>query len=414
MASQPRAFTLGACKQREHAEYQRTRCVLKWPSLVGDLRHVILTLMASKIVARIAGQTGIPRLFPVLSEEIALSDLQSLLMHVYQARTAKSSESDLRRGAGRGLVAASKVDARLLNEFDKTAFQIGAEFEAIELSPVGPLGLNHVLGRIDQNNVLTTIRSAEVLGDPTTALALECWRRRKDQSRGGSGEAVRLCCSQRLVRLQPFDEPGYSPHFRLFALVSAGRDTGSHAFEIQHLGEHIRFYLRLFAALNSQGFSFREPLVEISDTAVVEALLRESGIAVEELRQSVRAHVLGGSERFLAERGVILPEAIEDPAQELPRGAPHHRLARLKTELIDKLRPEFPDTQFRFNLARLEGLSYYQGLCLRISSVAPDGNRYPITDGGFTDWTARLSENRKERLLATGIGSEFACVKYRS
>jgi len=369
--------------------------------------------MASKIVERIAAETGIPRLLPALSEHIALSDLQSLLMLVYQARTAKSSESDLRRGAGRGLVAASKVDARLLNQFDKTAFQIAQEFEAIELSPVGPLGLNHLLGGIDQNNVLTTIRNAEVLGDPTTALALECWRRRKDQSRGG-GEAVRLCCSQRLVRLQPFDEPGYSPHFRLFALVSAGRDTGSHAFEIQHLGEHIRFYLRLFAALDGQGFSFREPLVEISDTTVVEALLRESGIAVEELRKPVRAHVLGGSERFLAERGVRLPEAIEDPAQELPHGAPHHRLARLKTGLIDKLRPKFPYTQFRFNLARLEGLSYYQGLCLRISSVAPDGNRYPITDGGFTDWTARLLENRKERFLATGVGCEFACVKYRS
>ena len=369
--------------------------------------------MASKIVERIAAETGIPRLLPALSEHIALSDLQSLLMHVYQARTAKSSESDLRRGAGRGLVAASKVDARLLNQFDETAFQIAQEFEAIELSPVGPLGLNHVLGGIDQNNVLTTIRNAEVLGDPTTALALECWRRRKDQSRGG-GEAVRLCCSQRLVRLQPFDEPGYSPHFRLFALVSAGRDTGSHAFEIQHLGEHIRFYLRLFAALDGQGFSFREPLVEISDTTVVEALLRESGIAVEELRKPARAHVMGGSERFLAERGVRLREAIEDPAQELPHGTPHFRLARLKTELIDKLRPEFPYTQFRLNLARLEGLSYYQGLCLRISSVAPDGNRYPITDGGFTDWTARLLENRKERLLATGVGSEFACVKYRS
>ena len=270
--------------------------------------------MASKIVGRIAAETGIPRLFPALSEEIALSDLQSLLMHVYQSRTAKSGESDLRRGAGRGLVAASKVNARLLNQFDKTAFEIGQEFDAVELSPVGPLGLNHVLGGIDQNNVLTTIRNAEVLGDPTTALALECWRRRRDRS-GRGGEAVRLCCSQRVVRLQPFDEQGYSPHFRLFALVSAGRDTGSHAFEIQHLGEHIRFYLRLFAALNGQGFIFREPLVEISDTAVVEALLGESGITVEELRKSLRAHVLGGSERFLAERGVRLPEAMEDPAQ---------------------------------------------------------------------------------------------------
>jgi hypothetical protein len=368
--------------------------------------------MASKIVARIAAETGIPRLFPALTEDIALSDLQSLLMDVYRARTVKSSESDLRRGAVRGLVGASKIDARLLHQFDKAAFQIAEEFEAIELSPVGPLGLNHVLGGIDQNNVLTTIRNAEVLGDPTTALALECWRRRAEGSRRG-GEAVRLCCSQRLVRLQPFDEPGYSPHFRLFALVSAGRDTGSHAFEIQHLGDHIRFYLRLFAALNQQGFSFREPLVEISDTVVVEALLRASGVAAEELRLSVRAHVLGGSERFLTERGVRLPEAIEDPARELPHGTPSSRLMRLKSELIDKMRHEFPDAHFRFNLGRLEGLSYYHGLCLRISTVAPDGHRYPITDGGFTDWTARLLEDRKERLLATGIGSEFACVKYR-
>jgi hypothetical protein len=50
---------------------------------------------------------------------------------------------------------------------------------------------------------------------------------------------------------------------------------------------------------------------------------------------------------------------------------------------------------------------------LRISPIAPDGNRYAVTDGGFTNWTARLLEDRKERLLATGIGSEFVCAKYR-
>jgi hypothetical protein len=367
--------------------------------------------MASKIVERIAAGIGIPDLLPAISDDIGMTDLQSLLMHVYRARTAKSGVPDLRRGAERGLMAASKVDGRLLHQLDGTAFQIAHEFDALELSPVGPLGLNHVLGGIDQNNVLTTIRNAEVLGDPTTALALECWRRRKGLASRKGQEVVRLCCSQRLIRLQPF-KPGFTPHFRLFALVSAGRDSGSHAFEIQHLGEHIHFYLRFFEALNKQGFSFREPLVEISDTAVVEALLSQAGVSLEELRQSVRAHLLGGSERFLAERGIRLPEAIEDPARELPGSVPHFRLARLKTELIDKLRTEFPEAQFRFNLARLEGLSYYQGVCLRISPIAPDGNRYAVTDGGFTNWTARLLEDRKERLLATGIGSEFVCAKY--
>ena len=373
----------------------------------------MLTGKASRIIARIAAETGFPRLFPALAEQVSLGDLQSLAMHVYQARTASFGEPDVRRGAERGLVASSKVDARLSNEFDRTAFRVAEAFEAVELSPVGPLGMNRVLGGIDQNNVLTTIRNAEVLGDPTTALALECWRRRKGKAYG-QDDTIRLCTSQRVVRMQPFDQPGFTPHFRLFALVSAGRDKGSHGFEIQHLGEHIRFYLRLFEALNERGFSFRQPLVEISDTAVVKALLRARGVGLRELRQSVRAHVLGGSERFLAESGIRLPDAMDDPAHELPSGVAHHRLTRVKAQLFEPLGAEFPNARFRFNLARLEGLGYYEGLCLRISPIAADGHRYPITDGGCTDWTSRLLDNRKERLVATGIGTEFACMKYRT
>src|SRR5205814_201507 len=47
----------------------------------------------------------------------------------------------------------------------------------------------------------------------TIALALEAVRRRP------SAALVRLCASHRVIRLQPFDVPGYSPHFRLFALL---------------------------------------------------------------------------------------------------------------------------------------------------------------------------------------------------
>src|SRR5437016_12726951 len=121
------------------------------------LRSAIVRLMSSKIVARIASQSGVPQLLPLLSEGLGLSDLQSLLMNVYQARTKGLRETDLLRKSERGLVAPSKIDARLLNEFERTAFEVANQFEAIELSPVCPLGLNHRLGEIDQNNVLTTI-----------------------------------------------------------------------------------------------------------------------------------------------------------------------------------------------------------------------------------------------------------------
>jgi hypothetical protein len=67
-----------------------------------------------------------------------------------------------------------------------------------------------------------------------------------------------------------------------------------------------------------------------------------------------------------------------------------------------------------YNLARQEGLNHYNGFCLRISPLAPDGIRYPVADGGFTDWTARLLQNKKERLLTSGIGTEFVCFRYRT
>ncbi len=368
--------------------------------------------MPSKIVARIANETGIPRLDSILGQDVSASDLQSLLLHVFQTRAAALGEADLMEVFGRPLMTPSRVSARVLNQFDHVAYAVAREFEAMELSPVAPLGLNRVLGEIDQNNVLTTIRNAEALGDPTPVLALECARRRKDPRVRGV-EVVRMCASQRCIRLQPFDVPGFTPHFRLFALVSAGRDTGSHGFEIEHLREHVRFYLEFCRALNRDGFSLASPLVEISDAAVVQQLLSDAGLSAEELRASIRAHKPGESERFLAERGIKLPEAVVDPANELPELAPRHRLARVKSDVVDVLAGEFPEAEFRFNLTRLEGLGYYGGLCLRISPLAPDGNRYPVVDGGFTDWTARLLQDRKERMLSSGIGTEFLCSRYR-
>jgi hypothetical protein len=368
--------------------------------------------MTSKIVERISVGAGIPNLASVLAG-LPSSDLQSLLMHVFQARTRALEVPDTLRNSERGLLQASKIDARLLNKFDRIAFETAPAFEAVELAPVCSLGLNRVLGAIDQNSVLTTIRNAEVLGDATMPLAVECWRRRKESSRLAGHVPVRLASSHRVVRLQPFDMPGYVPHFRLFSMVTAGRDTGSLAFEIQHLGEHVRFYLRLFRELGVHEFHLASPLIEISDTGIVQGLLAAHGVNPEEVREAIRAHRPGGSEQFLAERGIALPNAIEDPARELPAGQGTERLARLKSDLLDALQAEFPEATFRFNLARLEGLSYYNGFCLRISPETPDGARFPVADGGFTNWTARLLQNKKERLLTSGIGTEFVCFRYR-
>src|SRR5262245_41056869 len=105
----------------------------------------------SKITDRIAAACGVPRLFEVLAEEIPLSDLRSMLLAVYQARARAMREPDL-TARSTALTAPSTMDARRLNAFDRIAFAAAANFEAIELSPVCPLGSSFTLGGIDQNS----------------------------------------------------------------------------------------------------------------------------------------------------------------------------------------------------------------------------------------------------------------------
>ncbi|QOY92290.1 hypothetical protein [Paludibaculum fermentans] len=350
--------------------------------------------MPSKIVHRIERELGVAGLAEALAVRLPASDLRSLLLEVYQLRARAAKESAALAQAERdALVAPSSVDARDFAAFDLAAYEVAEEFDALDLSPVCPFGASSRLGGTHQNNLLTTIRNVEGLGDSTIAMALEAARRRS------SADLIRLCSSHRVIRLQPFDAPGLTPHFRLFAMVTAGRDRGAWAFETQHLREHVRVYLNLFRVLEAAGFSIERPLVEISDMGAIEAVLEEAGVTHEDIRQNVRAHWFGGSERFLKERGIDLPTEME------------HRL--LNETVVEPLRAEFPEAEFRVNQARLEGLGYYRGFALRISPQAPDGHRYPVADGGFTDWTARLLSNQKERLLISGIGSELVCKKYR-
>jgi len=349
--------------------------------------------MSSKIVERVLAQSGFPGLADFLVSGLSASDLQSLLLHVYKQRALQVTDADLVRAGDRPLLKAADIDARRLSLFDQVAFETARDFEAIDLSPVSPFGLNQTLGRIDQNNVLSTARNADVTGDPTAAMAVECARRRKTNP-----ATVRLCNSHRVLRMQPFDDPNFRPHFRLFSLVTAGRDTGSRQFEIAALVEHLRFYLQLFRNLNEVGFVLHEPLVELTDATSIRPFIPE--VVEDRDGQGIRAHLHGGSERFLEKHGITLPGTLPE--------------LKYLEDLIQPLQDEFPEGQFRVNTARLEGLNYYDGAMLRISPLALDGQRYAIADGGLTNWTARLLQNQKERLLTSGIGTEFTCRSYWS
>src|SRR6478672_7267185 len=95
----------------------------------------------SPILARIAAQTGVPDLYDRLAS-LSPSDLNSLLLELFRAQATSPAEI-IRRATS--LTAPSAVDARILHDFDRAAFETAAEFTALDLSPVEPLGLHRSL-----------------------------------------------------------------------------------------------------------------------------------------------------------------------------------------------------------------------------------------------------------------------------
>lgn len=315
--------------------------------------------MATGIIDRIRREQAGAELFEALAERLNPSDLQSLLLEVYRARAARQSAAGLLTQYERSrFVRPSGVSPRLLVEFDRLAFGLAAPlFEPVELAPVSPLGTTSAVAAVDQNSAVATIRNTEVVSDSTNVLALECALRRREllQSPGQARTLVRLCASHRLVRAQHYDRPGMLAHFRLFGACTAGRDEGGYRFEVLALREQLELYLRLLVALAGQGYAFHGLRVALTDLA------------------------------------------------------DGRRQAAWQEEVFTPLASQFPDVTFAFDPDRASGRDYYTTACFHIFIRDGADAEHALVDGGFTSWTQQLLNNKKERLLISGIGTESVC-----
>jgi hypothetical protein len=312
-----------------------------------------------RILARIARQGGVPELVEVLTERLAPSDLYSLLLAVARRQAAKVSPAELlSRYEENRFVAPSSVSPTRFSQLDLLAWSLlPPDCAALELSPVCPLGTVSSIATIDQAKVLTTIHSTEVVADSTNVLALECALRRRRLLRAHpkNADRVRLAASQRLLRTQRFAPPA-SQHFRLIGLCTAGHDEGDFRFEADSLVEHIGFFLRLLEAAPTIGLAVSGARLTLTD-----------------LRQGVR-------EPLLEER-VAVP-----------------------------LAGRFPGIPWAFDRDRAHGRDYYCDVGYQIYVSDPDLGETLLVDGGFTDFTRRLLSSSKERLLASGMGTERICA----
>jgi hypothetical protein len=245
----------------------------------------------------------------------------------------------------------SEFSQSVFNRFDLLARGLLPDhWHSLELSSVTPLGTCTSISKLSQNRMLSTIRNAEVVADSTSTLALVAALKRKENLDGDakSTQTIHCCTSHRLLRAQLFGEEKFSAHFRVFSLVSAGRDTGNFEFEMDHLEEHIRFYLDLCTNLN---------ILEVTE------------VHVSDFSGTFKTHLI--EERF------------------------------------ERLKTRFREARFMLVPERSEARNYYAPLAFRIRFRDEQGSTWDIVDGGFSDWTQLLLNNRKERFLSSAIGSEL-------
>ena len=308
--------------------------------------------MQNKILDRFMKDPHMKELFLLLTEKLSNSDLQSLLIEVFRSRSLNTTPSKvLNEYRDNRFYNPSEISQAMLNRFDLFAYSLlSGDWQSVDLSPVTPLGTCTSISNLSQNRILSTIRNSEVVADSTNTLALQAALKRKEclDSDAKSTQTIKCCSSHRLLRAQSFEEEKFSAHFRVFSLVSAGRDTGNLAFELDQLEEHIRFYLTLCTKLNI----IREAEVHISDF---------SGKFSTSLLEKISGR-LGQS--FKEARFLLLPD-------------------------------------------RAEARNYYTPLAFRIRFTDQEDRTWDLVDGGFTNWTQLLLNSRKERFISSAIGSEL-------
>jgi hypothetical protein len=310
--------------------------------------------MPNKITSRILQKINLPGLDDILIKKLSFSELQSLLLHIFTRKVAKSDTAGLFSNyLTNRLVQPSVLDPRKLLELESILFSLLPEgFAPLDLSPVTPLGTSSLMGPVNQNIIISTIRNCEVVSDVTNVMALECAKRRLELLRMDkkSVTKIRLATAQRQMRTQPVHDRNFTSHFKIFALCTAGRDEGSERFEQSALLEHITFYFR-----------------------AVERIVKQDHIK----KKILKIFTYG-------ERGnAALIEAVNN-------------VIRMETDVEPRI-----DRESEY------GRNYYRRMRFMINLTNNHNQSYDIIDGGFTNWTSELMKNNKERLMISGIGTEL-------
>lgn len=244
----------------------------------------------------------------VLENELSPTDLQTLELDLARTRAHQVDAARLReRWQQDRFVQPSRTDPRRLAATSADLWRLlPDDFAGVVLSPVTPLATCAAVGPVDQNRVLSTVRSVEVVSDPTNVLALEAAKRRRQ-----GADVVHLAACHRVLRTQQFDAPEALAHFELFSLVSSARDSGSGRTEAELLIAHLSFWAEMAVELLG-GEGIRIDLTVIGDGPVRDRVddtvrRRLSGVPLHDAPQRTQGigYYKSAAFKIMAERGSV-------------------------------------------------------------------------------------------------------------
>jgi len=296
----------------------------------------------------------VPARDPALERFLASSPSESvpLLLELARRQAERRELGELLAQCERdGFVAPSALDQRTAHALDGIALEAAADFEALLLSPVAPLGTCSRLAPTSQDRTLSAARGLEVVSDPTNVLALECARRFARAPRTD----VRLATVHQVLRAQALPpKAGFSRHFRMLALAEAGPGRAEDGFEVDAIARHVAVMDRVFDASRALGCD----------------VPRRRATVFHDARRAV---------------------AVERVRARLARDLPH-------VELV---------------LEPFES-RYYDGLRVLFGGTSAAGEHVPLADVAVLDWMARLTSNARQRLVASGLGIQLLPLLFRS
>jgi hypothetical protein len=306
----------------------------------------------SSIVDKILERIEHPELLDTL-KKLSGTELNSILLEVFNQQIKDRTAPEMLKlyrlnrfvkPADLPVLALREVELHLLQIFKTDGF------DPIELSPVSILGSCSVVAPADQKKILSALRGTEVLADATNAIALHISDLKQSNlwQPATPDAKLKFATIQRHVRTQAISGKGFTPHFKIGCLVTAGMDAGNFSFEKEAISQHVAIMKKIF----------------------------EGYYKVERL-----------SFRLMCRKGYADSSRL---AGELKKDL------ELQHPEIDVVIVENPENE----------IEYYKGIQYKVD-IAVKGKPYEIGDGGFTDWTQQLLQNKKERLLITGFGFEL-------